>query len=150
MKRKPFEMPYAWLCVKCSSKAALLLATWIVACLASSNALSFPVEDPFTSASASSKSAVTPKAGGTSGVPNKGYPVSPEDELLIQVLDVPEASGTFRVSSEGSLTLPLLSDPVPAAGLTLAQLSDEIATRLREAGMVSHPRVTAEVKGSRV
>src|SRR5215831_21159003 len=83
-------------CRKRSSVEAMLLATLIVTCLASRSALSFPVEDPFTSASAASKSAVTPKAGGTSGVPDKGYPVNPEDELLIQVLDVPEASGSFR------------------------------------------------------
>lgn len=78
------------------------------------------------------------------------YRVSPDDELAVQVLDVPEASGTFRVAADGGLVLPLLSKPVHAEGLTLGRLSDKISEDLQHSGMVSHPRVTVSVKSSRV
>jgi len=78
------------------------------------------------------------------------YVISPDDELDVQVLDVPEASGVYRVSADGRLTLPLLSQPVVAGGLDLEQLSNEIAKELRSSGMVSHPRVIVNVKASRV
>lgn len=78
------------------------------------------------------------------------YRISPDDELGVQVLDVPEASGTFRVAADGSLVLPLLSQPVRAEGLTLGQLANEISRSLNSSGMVSHPHVTVSVKSSRV
>ncbi len=80
----------------------------------------------------------------------RDYLISPDDELEVQVLDVPEASGVFRVSADGGLTLPLISQPIQAEGLTLGQLGDAIASNLRTSGMVSHPRVTVIVKSSRV
>ena len=49
-------------------------------------------------------------------------------------MDVPEVSRTYRVSSNGFLTLPLLTEPVPAAGETLDQLSKLIVTRVHDAG----------------
>ncbi|HEV2424124.1 MAG TPA: polysaccharide biosynthesis/export family protein [Terriglobia bacterium] len=78
------------------------------------------------------------------------YRISPDDELEIQVLDVPEASGTFRVAADGSLDLPLLSRPVRADGLTLGQVADQISQNLRTSGMVSHAHVNVKVQSSRV
>ncbi len=88
-------------------------------------------------------------AAGVPLVAASDYVISADDELDVQVLDVPEASGVYRVGADGRLTLPLISQPVPAGGLTLMQLSDEIAKELRISGMVSHPRVTVNVKASR-
>lgn len=51
--------------------------------------------------------------------PANDYTVSPEDLLEVYVMDVPEVTRTYRVSSNGLLTLPLLPDPIPAAGETL-------------------------------
>src|SRR5271154_2808219 len=55
--------------------------------------------------------------------PVKDYAVSPEDLLDVYVMDVPEVTRNYRVSSNGFLTLPLLPEPIPVAGETLDQLS---------------------------
>ena len=79
-----------------------------------------------------------------------GYTVSPEDLLDVFVMDVPEVSRTYRVASDGNLSLPLLSEPIPAAGLSLEQLSRLIATRFHDAGMVSNAHVTISLKETRL
>jgi polysaccharide export outer membrane protein len=78
------------------------------------------------------------------------YTVSPEDLLDIEVMDVPEVSRTYRVSSNGLLTLPLLSEPVPAAGETLDQLSHLIATKFHDAGMLNNAQVSVSLKETRL
>jgi polysaccharide export outer membrane protein len=78
------------------------------------------------------------------------YTVSPEDLLDVFVMDVQDISRTYRVGANGSLTLPLLSEPIPAAGLTLEQLSHVIATRLHDAGMVSNAQVMVTLKETRL
>jgi polysaccharide biosynthesis/export protein len=94
--------------------------------------------------------ASNPTMTGTPLDATRDYVVSPDDELDVQVLDVPEASGVYRVSADGRLMLPLLSRPIQANGLTLEQLSDHISQDLQSSGMVSHPRVTINVKASRI
>ncbi len=78
------------------------------------------------------------------------YVISPDDELDIYVLDVAELSRTYRVSPTGMISLPLLTKPISAAGQTPGQLSQVISEQLKEAGMVSHPQVTVQVKQSRL
>lgn len=78
------------------------------------------------------------------------YVISPDDELEIFVLDVAELSRTYRVSPTGMIAVPLLVKPINASGKTPTQLSHVIADQLRDAGMVSHPQVTVQVKDSRV
>ena len=78
------------------------------------------------------------------------YVISPEDQLEIYVLDVPELSRTYRVSQAGLIDIPLLQEPIAAAGLTTSRLSQVIAERLKQAGMVEHPHVTAQVMQSRL
>ena len=78
------------------------------------------------------------------------YTVSPEDLLDINVLDVPEVTRIYRVSSNGFLTLPLLPEPLPAAGETLDQLSHLIATKFHEAGMINNAQVTVSLKETRL
>jgi polysaccharide export outer membrane protein len=79
---------------------------------------------------------------------NVDYLVCPDDELEIYIPNVPELSRQFRVDSNGLLTLPLLAEPISAAGLTLAGLSRAIADRLHQAGMVAYADVTLLVKES--
>lgn len=78
------------------------------------------------------------------------YTVSPEDLLDVFVMDVPDVSRVYRVGTNGKLTLPLLSDPVPAAGLTLEQLSRLIASRFHDAGMVTDAHVTVSLRETRL
>lgn len=75
--------------------------------------------------------------------------ISPDDILDLYALDVPEISREYRVDPAGSISLPLLSGSVQAAGLTPGQLSDEIREKLQKAGMVTHPRLSVQVKASR-
>jgi polysaccharide biosynthesis/export protein len=78
------------------------------------------------------------------------YEISPDDLLYVYVFDVPELSREYRVSPNGSIQMPLLADPIPAAGLTRTQLSDLISERLRKSRSVGNPKVTVDVKESRV
>ncbi len=76
------------------------------------------------------------------------YVIATDDVLDVYVVDVPELSRTYRVSPDGTITIPLLSQPVTAGGLTLNQLTAVISDRLRSAGLVSHPHVVVTVKAS--
>jgi polysaccharide export outer membrane protein len=77
--------------------------------------------------------------------PFSDYTVSPEDLLEVNVMDVPEVTRTYRVSSNGFLTLPLLPEPIPVVGETLQQLSHQIATKFHDAGMLNNAQVTVSV-----
>jgi polysaccharide biosynthesis/export protein len=76
--------------------------------------------------------------------------VSVDDELEVDVLDVPEVSRVYRVSAAGTIMLPLLANSVPAAGLTTAQLAESIHDRLHETGMVTDAQVSVQIKSSRL
>jgi len=76
--------------------------------------------------------------------------IGPDDVLMISVYDAPDMSGEYRVSPTGQIDLPLLSEPIVAAGRTTGQLAALISERYRKAEIVSHPRVTVAVKESRV
>ncbi len=78
------------------------------------------------------------------------YSIAPDDLLNIDVVDVPELTREYRVSPEGTITLPWLPKPIVALDLTTAQLSAVISDQLRTAGLVSHPNVVVTVKASRV
>lgn len=85
-----------------------------------------------------------------SDVNSQDYIISPDDELTVNVLDVPELTKMYRVSPTGAITVPLLPEPVPAAGLTLAQLGQSLEEHLQAAGMVTHPHITVQVTKSRL
>src|SRR5579872_4849812 len=77
------------------------------------------------------------------------YTVSPDDLLEVEVMGVPEITRTYRVSSNGFLTLPLLAEPIPATGQTLDQLQNLIAAKFREAGMLNNAIVTVSLRETR-
>ncbi len=76
--------------------------------------------------------------------------ISPDDMLELSVLDVPEISGHYRVSPTGSITLPLIQQPISATGLTPNELSQAISEKLRAGGFVNNPQVTISIRESRV
>ena len=110
-----------------------------------------PPTAPASPAETSAKT-VSPAVQPTTGImaETSEYLVSPEDLLDINVLDVPEVSRTYRVSSNGFLTLPLLPEPVPAAGDTLDQLSHVITAKFRDAGMINNAQVTISLRETRL
>lgn len=73
------------------------------------------------------------------------YLIGPEDILSIDVFDVPELSKfDVQVGNDGTITVPLIG-AVKAAGLTQAQLRDDLA---QEWGRkyLNHPQVTLYLK----
>ena len=78
------------------------------------------------------------------------YLIGTDDVLDIYIIDVPELSRQYRVSGNGTVTVPMLSTPVKAVGLTLSQFSTELTNDLKTAGLVSNPHVTTTVNQSRL
>jgi len=73
-----------------------------------------------------------------------------DDVLDVYIVDVPELSRQYRVSGNGTVTFPILSTPVTAAGLTLSQFSGQLTSDLKAAGLVSDPHVNTSVNQSRL
>jgi polysaccharide biosynthesis/export protein len=92
----------------------------------------------------------SPGSGGPAVRSPADYAISPDDLLDITVFDVPEMSHSYRVRPGGSITLPLMPGPIPAAGLTPDQLAGAIGDRLKAAGLISNPQVTVDVHESRL
>lgn len=76
------------------------------------------------------------------------YVVAKDDVLEVYVVDLQELSREYRVDGDGMITLPMLSQPVMAAGLTLAQLSEAIRKDLLDGGLLTDPQVVVTVKSS--
>lgn len=65
-------------------------------------------------------------AGG--GMVGPDYKLGPEDVITITVFQLPELTETVRVENDGTIFVKLLG-PVPAAGMTLRQLRDELQVK---------------------
>src|SRR5579864_4517652 len=74
--------------------------------------------------------------------------ISPDDQLDVFVMDVPELTRQYRVTTAGLIEVPLLKKPIVAAGLTPEQLAQAIREKLQAAGMVNDPFVTVQVASS--
>jgi polysaccharide export outer membrane protein len=73
------------------------------------------------------------------------YQLNPGDVLEVLVYDVPELSHSYTVSSSGSVTVPLLSDPVRAAGLTTAQFARALEEAFRQSGRLRRPEIAVSI-----
>jgi len=72
------------------------------------------------------------------------YRIGPFDKLAITVFGAPDLSGTFQVDAAGDLSMPLIGN-VSAVGSTPAELSADIATKLRGA-YVRNPQVSVNLE----
>ena len=70
--------------------------------------------------------------------------IGPDDLISITVFDCPELTRSFRVSSDGTLALPILGR-IPAAGLMPVQLEDKLASELRRTQTMVDPVVNISV-----
>jgi polysaccharide biosynthesis/export protein len=77
------------------------------------------------------------------------YRISPDDLLDVYVVDVPEYSRVYRVAPNGNIRLPLLDEPIMAAGLTPSELGNTIGKKLTSRDLLHNPQVLVEVKESR-
>ena len=75
---------------------------------------------------------------------NKSLHVGGGDLLEINVFDVPELSGKFRVSNAGSVSLPLIGE-LPVAENDTREIEHTIAQKLAEGGYVRTPQVSVLV-----
>ncbi len=91
-------------------------------------------------------SAPAPAAGSLEDGPAPGaqeYRLGVGDELRIAVFGQPDLTGQFMVGTTGAISYPLLGE-IPAADLTLAELTASIKTAL-EKGYVRQPTITLEI-----
>jgi len=72
------------------------------------------------------------------------YILGPEDEIEVEVLNVPELKQTVRVAADGKISVPLIGR-VPASGLTPEQLRQELADQWGES-YLQDPQVSIFVK----
>ncbi len=72
-------------------------------------------------------------------------PIGPDDLLSLQVSDIPELSRTFRVSSDGTLKLPLIDHRLKVAGLMPVDIENSLAAELKSAGILVDPVVSVGV-----
>jgi len=83
----------------------------------------------------------------TSGQPDSGYVLGPDDQIVIRALEAPEISDKpMLIGTNGNITLPLIGR-VKAGGLTVEQFEAELNTRLRE--YLREPQVSVTVVESR-
>jgi polysaccharide export outer membrane protein len=85
----------------------------------------------------------TPLTTGGSNLPFQ--PIGASDLVRITVYDSPELSQSFRIDNRGNLNLPLLQQPLPAAGLMPDALRDEIASALKAQHLLVRPAVDVSV-----
>jgi polysaccharide export outer membrane protein len=79
-------------------------------------------------------------------VPNlPGQPIGPNDLISVAVYDAPELSGTFRVAADGTISLPLLRQPVAVKGQLPSAMENSIADALRREELIVRPVVTVRV-----
>ena len=82
--------------------------------------------------------------------PDSDLIINSDDVLDLYVMDVPELSRQYRVSPAGTVLLPLLDQPLPAAGTKVTAFADTVTRELREHGLVSHPHVIVSIASSRL
>ena len=88
---------------------------------------------PAPAANTDATTANTPGDSDSSATATAGsdYILGSEDEINIEVLNVPELKLTVRVASDGNISVPLIGR-VPASGLTPEQLRQELEEKWGE------------------
>lgn len=71
--------------------------------------------------------------------------LGPDDLIQIQVFNFPEFSRAARISANGTIQIPLLKQPIQAAGKLPPEIETEIADALRNAELVVNPAVIVSV-----
>jgi polysaccharide biosynthesis/export protein len=90
----------------------------------------------------------TPTKSSTSNTPvdSSSYAIGPGDVLAISFSNSPELNQKVQVGQTGDISVPLVSHPIHAAGVTPLQLSDKLAKALEEANQLRSPYVSIYVE----
>lgn len=67
------------------------------------------------------------------------------DLIAVEVYNFPELSLNVRVSEDGTIQLPMLPERLVVQGLLSDEAAAAIATKVKEQGLVEHPRVTVSI-----
>lgn len=89
-----------------------------------------------------------PAAGLSTSSPATEYLINPGDVVDVSVYDVPELSHTYTVSPSGTVTVPLLPQPIQAAGLTSEQFARALEEAFRQSGRLLRPAISVTLKQS--
>jgi polysaccharide export outer membrane protein len=89
-----------------------------------------------------SSTAAQPSVGDLS---QSTYQIGAQDELKITVLDEPSLSQSYRVDSDGSITMDYIGR-IRAAGSTPADLQERVRTLLARGDFLKNPQVRVEVE----
>ncbi len=71
--------------------------------------------------------------------------IGSDDLVSVQVYDSPELTRTVRVGQDGELRMPLLTKPIPAAGVLPSELEQRIAEELKKEGILVRPIVSVSI-----
>lgn len=71
------------------------------------------------------------------------YRMGPGDTVRVSVFSVPNLSGDFAVSDDGTISYAMLG-PIKATGLTVEELRQRVAAELAK-GYVNDPQVSAQI-----
>ncbi len=78
---------------------------------------------------------------------SESLPISPGDQIHIQVFDTPELEQHARVTDKGTLPF-LFVGPIPVQGLTPEEAARAIESTLREKSLMQHPQVSVIIEKS--
>ena len=79
----------------------------------------------------------------TAALPDSGYVLGPDDQIVMHAMESPEISDKpILIGTNGNITLPLIGR-VKAGGLTVEQLETELNTRLKK--YVKDPQISVTV-----
>ena len=98
-------------------------------------------------------SGLTPTVAGSLPTPTADatadeYAISSGDVLDVYVYDVPELSHSYTVNQAGTITVPLLTEPVPIAGLTADEAARALEQAFQQSGRLRRPEVAVSLKQS--
>jgi polysaccharide export outer membrane protein len=86
---------------------------------------------------------VAEQSASTASLPDSGYILGPDDQIVIHAMDAPELSDKpLLIGTNGNITLPLIGR-VTASGLTVEQLETDLDTRLKT--YLKDPQVSVSV-----
>lgn len=122
--------------------AALLCSSLLVVAQSSAPAKSSTI-DPITGMRPNSAPPVP------TGTPDGESIISPDDTLDIFVMDATDLTRQYRVSPAGTVTFPLLSAPLKAAGMTTSDFADLLAQQLHDEGIVMRANIVVSIVSSR-
>jgi len=76
----------------------------------------------------------------------KIYRVGPNDVLDIRINESASQSTLFTITASGLLEHPMLSEPLPAGGLTTDEISSRIETEIKRRALMENPKVSVGVR----